>query len=196
MICAGGVYCSEIVCPEGNFCVSGLRFPCPAGSYGATQQLATATCSGLCPAGRCVVAFELRAWGGSVQDGGSHVCDGRLLCGCPRFGTGGSTTPLCTGACSPGHYCEAGSVTSTHKVCAAGRWAAAGAASAACHGECEAGCVSRWYLLGCVCRRVVSSSPCVVHTLAMSVKPGRRREPELLAVTLPSTALLGLRALR
>ena len=70
MICAGGVYCSEIVCPEGNFCVSGLRFPCPAGSYGATQQLATATCSGLCPAGRCVVAFELRAWGGSVQDGG------------------------------------------------------------------------------------------------------------------------------
>ena len=41
------------VCPTGTYCVRGAYNPaqCPAGTYGASQGLATASCSGRCPPG-------------------------------------------------------------------------------------------------------------------------------------------------
>ncbi|KAJ8535084.1 hypothetical protein ON010_g13655 [Phytophthora cinnamomi] len=38
-------------CPGGNFCVDGVQYPCPAGTYGATTGLASKTCSGACQVG-------------------------------------------------------------------------------------------------------------------------------------------------
>jgi hypothetical protein len=36
------------VCPLGNYCVNGVRKPCPGGTFGATTGLSNANCSGIC----------------------------------------------------------------------------------------------------------------------------------------------------
>ena len=38
-------------CDHGFFCVNGVRFHCPAGSYGDTFRLSNSSCSGYCSAG-------------------------------------------------------------------------------------------------------------------------------------------------
>jgi len=35
-------------CEPGSFCVEGIKFDCPGGSFGSKPRLATARCSGLC----------------------------------------------------------------------------------------------------------------------------------------------------
>lgn len=42
---------SQIICPAGSYCVGGLRFACPAGTFGAVVGLTSPTCSGPCAAG-------------------------------------------------------------------------------------------------------------------------------------------------
>ena len=42
---------SQVECPRGSYCVSGIRITCPAGVYGAITGLSTAECSGPCTAG-------------------------------------------------------------------------------------------------------------------------------------------------
>jgi hypothetical protein len=44
------VYKEQRICPVGHFCLNGLQFACPAGTYGITQGLFTPGCSGVCPA--------------------------------------------------------------------------------------------------------------------------------------------------
>lgn len=39
---------SQAIAPPGHYAVNGLLYVCPAGYYGATSGLYTATCSGLC----------------------------------------------------------------------------------------------------------------------------------------------------
>ncbi len=40
-------------CPQGSYCVQGVKIPCPAGTFGSARGLTEPTCSGLCSLG-CV----------------------------------------------------------------------------------------------------------------------------------------------
>lgn len=42
---------TELPCEPGYFCISGVKYQCPEGSFGATTGLDAAACSGLCAAG-------------------------------------------------------------------------------------------------------------------------------------------------
>lgn len=42
---------AEIGCEEGNYCIGGIKYQCPAGTYGELPFLKTRTCSGLCEPG-------------------------------------------------------------------------------------------------------------------------------------------------
>ncbi|GBG23803.1 Hypothetical Protein FCC1311_000232 [Hondaea fermentalgiana] len=41
----------QLKCPLGSFCMQGMKKPCPAGTFGDREGLASALCSGYCPAG-------------------------------------------------------------------------------------------------------------------------------------------------
>jgi hypothetical protein len=41
----------QTVCPPGSFCVSGVKYPCPAGRFRSTPGAAAGECSGVCTAG-------------------------------------------------------------------------------------------------------------------------------------------------
>ncbi|TYZ58639.1 hypothetical protein PybrP1_009226 [[Pythium] brassicae (nom. inval.)] len=41
----------QLVCEPGYFCLGGVKYQCPEGTFGATSGLRDATCSGLCAAG-------------------------------------------------------------------------------------------------------------------------------------------------
>ena len=62
-------------CGSGNFCTAGATAPtpCPAGTWGGTPNLASATCSGLCPAG-----FYCPA--GSTTSTGAGPCTAMYYC--------------------------------------------------------------------------------------------------------------------
>lgn len=42
---------SQLQCEPGSYCVKGIKYPCPAGSYGDNSGLAHTSCSGVCPSG-------------------------------------------------------------------------------------------------------------------------------------------------
>ncbi|EEY68393.1 uncharacterized protein PITG_04849 [Phytophthora infestans T30-4] len=42
---------NQHICEKGSYCSGGVKRLCPAGTYGATDGLSTATCTALCPAG-------------------------------------------------------------------------------------------------------------------------------------------------
>ena len=63
----GAGYGEQELCPKGSYCVDGVRHLCPAGHYGAMQQMTNQSCSGLCrpgwycPAGPiCFLLFLLQ----------------------------------------------------------------------------------------------------------------------------------------
>ena len=62
----------EVLCEAGHYCVAGIRHPCPAGRFGATEGLDNARCSGPWRAGlllSCRVLLEERArlrWAGGL----------------------------------------------------------------------------------------------------------------------------------
>ena len=39
------------ICPLGHYCTGGVKYECPAGSYGSSEGLTSSECSGLCEAG-------------------------------------------------------------------------------------------------------------------------------------------------
>ena len=45
------VMIDQQICPPGNYCDNGSKFPCPQGTYGNTPGLFIKRCSGFCPAG-------------------------------------------------------------------------------------------------------------------------------------------------
>ncbi|MBR3930134.1 MAG: hypothetical protein IKJ62_00970, partial [Alphaproteobacteria bacterium] len=104
-ICAAGYYkssagntsCSN--CGKGYYCTGGTaRAACPAGTYGSTDNLKTAACTGPCAGGR---------YGSSTAQTAS-TCNGSCTEGyyCPE----GSTSST-QNACSAGYYCPAGSAS-------------------------------------------------------------------------------------
>ncbi|DAZ92498.1 TPA: hypothetical protein N0F65_012728 [Lagenidium giganteum] len=105
---------SVLPCPPGEYCNLGTRYPCPAGSYGATPGLASAACSGLCPAG--------------------FYCPERtsqpLPCAAGTFGASvGLSDAYCSGPCAAGFYCPAGSITATARECGSGSFCPPGSAA-------------------------------------------------------------------
>ena len=93
-------------------------------------------------------------------------------CDAGRYGTEGQTSSTCTGTCSAGYACLAGSTSATQVICPAGQFSLAGAAlcspcnlgaygasdgqtAASCTGLCPAGRrpeVPRWWLHSWQCR--------------------------------------------
>jgi hypothetical protein len=59
------------VCPAGYYCAGGVRYKCPAGTYGGTGGLSSSACSGVCAAGYYCPAASTRAM--QTPCGGSHV---------------------------------------------------------------------------------------------------------------------------
>ncbi len=42
---------NQEICPKGSYCIDGIKFSCPAGTYGYQSGLFNKICSGFCPAG-------------------------------------------------------------------------------------------------------------------------------------------------
>lgn len=117
------------VCPIGSYCPSSSQDwkinKCPAGTYGSSPGLATASCSGRCQGG-CV-----------CEEGSKSACPSACPAGfyCPP-GTGGLNRP--PKICPIGKYCPAGSTAPID--CPAGTYGIReGLSTAACSGRCSAG---------------------------------------------------------
>lgn len=74
-------FSSQQICPEGSYCINGMKYLCPIGTYGDKRGLNSSQCSGICPEGYyCDV--------GTVY-GNTNVC-GKSDVYCPK----GSVKPL------------------------------------------------------------------------------------------------------
>ena len=126
---------TAVVCPVGQYSLVGAAqcVECVAGQYGSVQGLTIVGCSGLCAPGRygdiggqalpncvgsCTAGFICPAGStnGTVSpcDVGTYSLTGAASCSeCPpgQYGAGKAmSTAVCSGACTPGSYCPAGSV--------------------------------------------------------------------------------------
>ena len=137
-----------------------------AGRYGSVPGLAVATCSGPCQAGYYCPAGSFSPTSvtcpsgaycpaasanytlcdpGQYSPAGSDMC---LACAAGFYGsTSGMTVPTCTGDCSAGYACPAGSTSSTSSsnVCPPGQYSAPGAASCSNCRWVHASAYCRWY---------------------------------------------------
>jgi hypothetical protein len=113
--CPAGFYCllgtvAPVACDQGYYCESDSAspyvYPCPAGSYGSTSQLAAAAECELCPAGYVCDEAGLTAAASPCPDGAICVQGATTLSALLCF-----DAPLVGLAyqCSPGHYCPLGS---------------------------------------------------------------------------------------
>ena len=148
--CPDGQLCSERECDAGHYCVSGVKYACPAGRWGNGTRLTSQQQCSLCPAGR--YAQHSTPGISHVTPWFPHPCcvagvagwlPAALAC---RFGAmEAELRPLCQGACGAGSYCPAGSVSATAKACPAGTWAGNGSATQTCAGSCAPGYVNRYH---------------------------------------------------
>ncbi|KAG4064120.1 hypothetical protein PC123_g1055 [Phytophthora cactorum] len=101
MATQAGLRTDDTICPPGSFCVSGVQYLCPEGTYGATSGLTSNTCSGKC------------------QDG--YIC--------PRGSISAKQSPCPAGSysrngkfcapCSPGYWCDVASPDPQQHACGA-----------------------------------------------------------------------------
>ena len=150
MQCAAGKYNAG----AGVGCLS-----CLAGQHGSTAGLVTAACSGPCTAGYACAAGSISPTA-SICVVGTYSLAGAAVCSnCPAgtFGsTQGLTSAVCSGGCTAGYACPAGSTSATSVQCPLGWYSLAGAGvctacppgtygatagltTAACSGICAAG---------------------------------------------------------
>ena len=133
-------------------------------TYGDTMGLATAACSGTCPAvgadpapgqtqascvGLCPPGFTCPGGRANATDmapctlGSFCPAGSSLPTPCPAGVYGNATglaTPACSGPCSIGHYCPSGSTNETARACPPGAFgSSSGLATAACSGACAPG---------------------------------------------------------
>jgi hypothetical protein len=141
-LCDAGTYCAPgstspagSPCPVGQYSTAGLCLPCPAGRFGNTTGLTSASCSGLCRAGRwggpgsgdagcegpCAAGYRCPPGSTSEAPGNANRCpagkysalgdEDCFNCSAGFYGTGtGLETPKCSGECQSGYYCPEGSI--------------------------------------------------------------------------------------
>jgi len=125
-------------CGPGTFCLGGVAFLCPQGTFGSGVGLSSEECSGLCFAGSfCPLGSKEP----SVCPVGNYCPSGDRRWPCPP-GTAGNETglasPSCSGLCPPGTYCPAGSLAP--RRCPGGTYGQTrGLPSPACSGPCPEG---------------------------------------------------------
>ncbi len=162
---------------------------CPSGSVVASPTLCSP--GAYCPSGSSV---ELPCPSGQYSAAGASQCS---LCDAGRYGTGSGTASSCTGACSEGFYCPAGSSNSTAVPCPRGSYcigaatvpldctggvygATARLTSSQCSGSCPAG----FYCPG----RTADPIPCGNRTVYC---PLGSRSPQLVQQGYYSVAAAG-----
>jgi len=151
---------AELPCEPGYYCIKGIKYPCPPGTFGWQYGDATPSCGGLCAAGYYCPSYlppQEGAPSHTVWPGKPHTSAAELKCGgvtffCPR----GSIVPLKVGAgnytvggtdrmnntrtgqqvCKPGTFCKDGIV----HLCPKGHYGAIpGGAVNTCDGWCPPG---------------------------------------------------------
>ena len=117
----------QALCPIGHYCTDGLKLVCPAGTFGGTTGLTTASCSGPCRAGfycpQGSTSATLHPCGGSsfyCPEGSARpksVTTGYYAIGIPRasalygevdagvLGVAASSMMVAQEPCPPGFYC-------------------------------------------------------------------------------------------
>ena len=84
-------------CEPGTYCTGGIRFDCPAGTYGRTARLQTPACSGKASRGHYTPP--------------ASVSPTEIPCPAGRFGaTKGLGSSACSGACARSYECLEGAV--------------------------------------------------------------------------------------
>ncbi len=149
------------VCPAGTFSTEGAGScsQCAAGLYGGSPGAVSPQCSGLCAPGFFCTSGSTNNTP-SVCPAGQYSMAGAGQCSDCSSGQYGSTpglqTPDCTGPCTAGYACPAGSVNATVTLCPAGTYSTVGSSVctpcvaglygdtpglplAACTGPCPAG---------------------------------------------------------
>lgn len=66
-----------MICEKGNYCVGGVKYPCPSGRYGNVNGLSDNECSGLCPGGYYCIEGSVepvRCGNNSYSSFGSSSC--------------------------------------------------------------------------------------------------------------------------
>jgi hypothetical protein len=109
-----------VPCAEGHYCVDGMQFACPVGTFGNTTHLETKKCTGFCEAGQfCPLGSVVP----TVCPVGHYCPNGEVKIACPG-GTFGDSTGLrdkaCSGPCPLGYFCPSGSASATANICPAG----------------------------------------------------------------------------
>jgi hypothetical protein len=151
--CAAGQYSLHgmgecITCPSGRFSEKRSQecTGCAAGRYGSSAGATNASCSGPCTAGfTCDIGssspMALPCAAGRFSDEGARECSlcpsGKfsfegmgwcVVCAAGHFGSrAGMANAFCSGPCSAGYACVAGSTNATALLCLAGRYSEAGA---------------------------------------------------------------------
>jgi hypothetical protein len=186
--CRPGFACASgsvlgVACALGRYSLAGAVSctACLIGTFGNTTGLTTAACSGVCPAGvygnataltspacrgPCSPGYACPANStnatvsictpGKYSSGGLGVCS---PCPVGVYGSAsGLTSPACSGPCTAGYACPAGSTSSLASICSPGLYSTSGlgvcspcplgvygstsgVTSPACSGSCSAGCV-------------------------------------------------------
>jgi hypothetical protein len=130
--CAGGpaapVQCSLL----GMYAAPGVGncYMCPPGVYAATTALTSAACSGNCTAGYACPSGSTSPMAITCQPGQYSLAGASQCTPCPA-GVFGATAALssaaCSGNCTAGYACGAGSVSSMALGCTPGKYSLSGA---------------------------------------------------------------------
>ncbi|GBG23860.1 NACHT, LRR and PYD domains-containing protein 12 [Hondaea fermentalgiana] len=135
--CAPGTPLPYLICPQGAYCPPGVAsgVPCPGGTFGRSEGLKYANCSGVCPASYfctpgTILYYDSLCPSGSYCPEGT-TSDREFLCPAGNFSayTGLqrledcmcdiSLDPECElrGVCAAGYYCPAGSGSAVQNKC-------------------------------------------------------------------------------
>ncbi|CAK4930274.1 unnamed protein product [Aphanomyces euteiches] len=86
---------AQLPCDRGYYCLRGIRYACPPGTFGQTVGLQTSDCSGLCPPGTLTASWRLF----KAKEGSYCPLASAMPTPCPP-GVFGATSGLNTSACS------------------------------------------------------------------------------------------------
>mmetsp|Transcript_16743 Transcript_16743/g.24809 ORF Transcript_16743/g.24809 Transcript_16743/m.24809 type:complete len:534 (-) Transcript_16743:223-1824(-) len=131
----------QAICEKGTYCMKGTRYACTAGTYGATEGLSTATCSGFCKAGWYCPQQSIRATQRICGSSKVYCPVGssspvKVSIGYYSIGGNGPSTRTNQANCPPGSYCTDG----VRYLCPAGTYgSSSGLSTRECDGPAEPG---------------------------------------------------------